>query len=112
MCARSANAWVTFCVSAVCCCGPRPFRSASTWMVLPPSTSTVGWLSPAAWTASRACVWVTPGAWTSHEVPPLKSMPRFSPRTPSDTSPATMMTPEMRNHTRRRPTKSKDVPPW
>ena len=52
------------------------------------------------------------GARTSHELPPLKSMPRLKPRMPSDARPSTMMTSEIVNHVRLRPTKSTVVRPW
>ena len=59
-----------------------------------------------------AWVWVTLGAFTVHSVPPLNSMPRFSPpRRMMEMIPATMMTVEMVNHVLRRPTKSKRVSP-
>ena len=72
----------------------------------------MGWLRPAACMALTAWTWVTPGAFTVHSVPPLNSMPRFSPpRRMMEMIPATMMTVEMVNQTRRRPTKSKWVSP-
>ena len=97
---------VAACWALVC-----ELRSASTEIVLPPSTWTTGSVSPALATAALACETVTPGACTSQDEPPLKSIPRLSPRTPSATIPAAMMRIEIVNHTFRRPTKSKVVWP-
>src|SRR5579875_1389815 len=48
---------------------------------------------------------------TVHWVPPLNSMEKLSPRTPSETAPTTITRPEMANHRRHRPAKSNDVSP-
>ena len=62
--------------------------------------------------ASTAWVWVTPGAAMVHSVPPLNSIPRFSPpRRTMETIPSTMISVEMPNQIFRRPTKSKRVSP-
>ena len=72
----------------------------------------MGAVSPAACMALVACTWVTWGAFTVHSVPPLNSMPRFSPpRRMMEMIPATMMTVERENQTFLRPTKSKRVSP-
>ena len=71
-----------------------------------PSSSTVGSISPVPFMASAAWVWVTPGAATVHSVPPLNSIPRFSPpRKMIETIPRTMMAVEMVNQILRWPTK-------
>src|SRR5439155_13351467 len=49
---------------------------------------------------------------TSHDVPPLKSIPKLRPRTPRATRPIRMTAPDMANHRSLRPTKSKAVSPW
>ncbi len=67
--------------------------------------------TPALSTAVCTSLKVAPWAGTSHEVPPLKSMPQLKPRTPNDTRPSTMMSPDAANHHRRRPTKSNFVSP-
>ena len=101
-------------LTLTCWAAGRLLRSACTsidWWAPVPRSSTVGWVSPAASTASWAWVWVTPGAGTIQAWPPLKSMPRLSPRKPSESMPATMMMPEIRNHHSLRPTKSNEVSP-
>ena len=50
--------------------------------------------------------------WTSHELPPLKSMPRLKPRTLSEPSPTRITTKEATNQIFLRPTKSTVVRPW
>ncbi len=77
-----------------------------------PSNSTVGSIRPVPLRASVACVWVTPGAAMVHSVPPLNSIPRFSPpRSTIEMIPRTMMAAEMLNQILRLPTKSKRVSP-
>ena len=62
--------------------------------------------------ASTAWVWVTPGAAMVHSVPPLNSIPRFSPpRKTMEMIPSTMMSVEMPNQILRLPTKSNRVSP-
>ena len=58
-------------------------------------------------------VFVNPVVWelTSHDWPPLKSMPRLSPRVPSEMTPSRMTKAEAANHHRRLPMKSNDVSP-
>ncbi len=93
------------------CAAESELRSACTSTVLPPRISTVGWVSPAASTALVTFDWETPETAISHELPPLKSMPKLKPRMEKETKPATMIVAEMRNHQRLRPTKSKLVWP-
>ena len=62
--------------------------------------------------ASTASVCVTPGAAMVHSVPPLNSMPRFSPpRRTMEMMPSAMISVETPNQILRRPTKSKRVSP-
>ena len=100
---------------ALCCGVDSLDRSAWTWMrrscplsrgPRPPAAVT-----PAASTAFVAVLTDRPLAVTSQEVPPLKSIPRLNPPVVSETSPATMMIPEIRYQILRRPTKSNDVSP-
>ena len=91
-------------------------RSACTsiclvWEIWFVSWTTVGWVTPAASTAEVALATVRVGEVTSHDWPPLKSMPRLSPRVLSEITPSRMMTAEAPNHQRRLPMKSNDVSP-
>ncbi len=87
-------------------------RSAVTSYVSLPSFSTPGWLKPALVAALVTAVIDVLGAIISHELPPLKSMPRLNPRMPNEAMPSTMMIIEMVNQVRLRPTKSIVVRPW
>ena len=63
-----------------------------------PSISTVGSITPVPFRALVAWVWVTPGAAMVHSVPPLNSIPRFSPpRSTIEMMPSRMMAVEMLN---------------
>ncbi len=112
---RASIDFSTFLLTASCCFCVRWFRSDCTLSVclFPlPSSSTVGLTNPVPFRASVAWVWVTPGAATVHSVPPLNSIPRFSPpRNTIETIPSTMMAAEMLNQILRLPTKSKRVSP-
>ena len=84
----------------------------SVWFFPLPRSSTVGSITPVPFRASVAWAWVIPGAAIVHSVPPLNSIPRFSPpRRMMETIPSTMMRLEMLNQIFRRPTKSKRVSP-
>src|SRR5580698_231579 len=91
----SRSAFSTLLLMAACWSCDSLFRSDCTLSVclLPvPSNSTWGSTNPVPLRALVAWVWVTPGAAIVHSVPPLKSMPRFSPpRRTMDTIPRTMM---------------------
>ncbi len=111
----SSSAFCTFLLTASCWACGSLLMSDCTFSVclLPvPRSSTVGSIRPVPFMASTAWVWVTPGAAMVHSVPPLNSMPRFSPpRRTIETMPSTMMAVEMQNQIRRLPTKSKRVSP-
>jgi hypothetical protein len=72
----------------------------------------MGLCNPALPTAEVTAETDVCGARTSHELPPLKSMPRLKPRIARDPSPIKMMMIEMVNQVRLRPTKSIVVRPW
>ena len=111
----SSNAFWTFLLTASCWACDSLLRSDCTLRVclLPvPSISTVGSITPVPFRALVAWVWLTPGAAIVHSVPPLNSIPRFSPpRSTIERMPSRMMAVEMLNQIRRRPTKSKRVSP-
>ena len=111
----SSSAFSTLLLMAACWSCDSLFRSDCTLSVclLPvPSSSTWGSTNPVPLRASVAWVWVTPGAAIVHSVPPLKSMPRFSPpRNTMEMIPRRMMAVEMLNQILRLPTKSKRVSP-
>ena len=112
---RASSAFWTFLLTASCWFCDSWFRSDWTLSVclLPlPRSSTVGSTTPVPFRASVAWVWVTPGAAIVHSVPPLNSIPRFSPpRSTIETIPSTMIAVEMPNQILRLPTKSKRVSP-
>src|SRR3984957_16169731 len=112
---RAVNVLSTLLFTASCWFCVRWFKSDCTLSVclLPvPRSSTVGSTKPVFFRASVAWVWVTPGAAMVHSVPPLNSMPRFSPpRRMIETIPSTMMAVEMLNQILRRPTKANFVSP-
>src|SRR5215203_4217567 len=88
--------------------------SSSVWTITWTGSFSVTWTTSAAGpTASRtwASVTVVVG-WTRNTAPPLKSMPKLRPGTTRLTSEISTSRPEMVNHRRRRPTKSKLVSPW
>ena len=110
-----SSAFCTFLLTVCCWACESLLMSDCTLSVclLPePSSCTVGLIRPVPFMASTAWVWVTPGAAMVHSVPPLNSMPRFSPpRRTTETIPKTMMAVEMLNQIFRLPTKSKRVSP-
>ena len=112
---RASSDFWTFLLTASCWFCVRWFRSDCTLSVclFPlPRSSTVGSTIPVPFRASVAWVWVTPGAAMVHSVPPLNSIPRFSPpRNTIETIPSTMIAVEMANQILRLPTKSKRVSP-
>ena len=111
----SSSAFWTFALTAFCWDCDSLLMSDCTLSVclLPvPSSSTVGSITPVFFRAFTASVWVTPGAAMVHSVPPLNSIPRFSPpRRTIEMIPSRMMAVEMLNQIRRLPTKSKRVSP-
>ena len=111
----SGSAFSTFLLTASCWACDSRLRSDWTLSVclLPvPSSSTVGSMTPVPFRALTASVWLTPGAAMVHSVPPLNSMPRFSPpRRTMEMIPSTMIAVEMLNQIRRLPTKSNRVSP-
>ena len=91
-------------------------RSTVTWICLvwlswSVSWTTVGWVTPADSAAVVASATVRVFEETSHDCPPLKSMPRLSPRVLREMIPIRMMAADTPNHTFRRPMKSKEVSP-
>src|ERR1700733_8448672 len=112
---RASSAFWTFWSTVSCWLVDRLFRSD--WRLgvclLPlPSSSTVGSINPVPFSALVAWVWLIPGAAMVHSVPPLNSIPRFSPpRSTIETIPSTMMSVERLNQILRRPTKSNRVSP-
>jgi hypothetical protein len=71
----------------------------------------VGWVTPADSAALVACATVRVWDETSQDWPPLKSIPRLSPRVLNETIPRRITMAEAANHTRRRPMKSNEVSP-
>src|SRR5438874_7011103 len=109
--AIAASLLVTACLTWVWWAGEPELTLASTSTVFPPRIVMVGSGTPTEPTADRASLTVTFGATTCQDVPPLNSMPKLSPFTPSERDPTTMMTIDSRNQRHRLPTKSKAVSP-
>ena len=111
----SSMAFWTFCAEA-CCCGLRELVEVrlDVERLLAAGAEQLhrGVDHARALMALTAWVWVTPGAAIVHSVPPLNSIPRFSPpRRMIETIPSRMISVEMPNQMRRLPTKSKRVSP-
>src|SRR5207302_5251723 len=109
--ATDASLLVTACFTWACWAAEPELTLASTSSVFPPRTVMVGSGTPTEPTAERAWLTLTFGATTCHDVPPLNSIPKLRPFTPSETEPTTITTADSRNQRHRLPTKSKAVSP-
>ena len=112
----SSSAFCTFLLTASCWACDSRLMSDWTLSVcllpVPEQLAPSGRSRPVPFRASTAWVWVTPGAAMVHSVPPLNSIPRFSPpRRMMEMIPSTMMSVEMPNQILRLPTKSNRVSP-
>jgi hypothetical protein len=102
----------------------RSARTLAIWSEVSDAVSTwtcvglPGWLAICTTLATGpsalvTCAWVTGWAGcTLKAPPPLKSIPNLRPGTNRAISEISMATPEIRNHVRHRPTKSRLISPW